>query len=323
MAAGARAAGQDRRGPQALRAEREPAQPLLRLRGAPLDHGGAREGRRDPGAQGRPRPGREADRREPQVEPELGARAGPRRPPWRSCAARRCWPRPSSLESPWNGPATSRPSTGSSCSRPSTTPGSRWARCPTRKRSSRTSWRGSSACSTPRAATWRPSARGAPAAPRRASGSRKRPAEAVVAVGRVPARGPRLRGRGRRGAKFKLLGKPVPRRRRRADLGRRTADRRARPRRQGGPARRIGRVRRGGPPVPRLARGPLRHGDREPPPPRAADARARAARGGEPPPARRDRAVGGGPALRRRLAGGAPRARPRRRASRRRRSRSS
>ena len=61
-----------------------------------------------------------------------------------------------------------------------------------------------------------------------------------------------------------------------------------------------------------FARGPVRHGDREPPPPRAADARAGAPRGGEPAAARRDGPLGRRASLRRRLARRAPRARPRR-----------
>ncbi len=110
--------------------------------------------------------------------------------------------------------------------------------------------------------------------------------------------------------KFKLLGRPVL-----AAVGARIfgggrplgvivlADKEA-------PARRPGRVRRRGRALPRLPRGPLRHGDREPPAPRAAHARARAPRRGEPPAPRRDRPVRRGPPLRGRFAGGPPGARP-------------
>ena len=68
--------GQDRRGAHVLAEERESAQRLRKLRAAPVDHGGAGPCRRDPGAPRGPRQSREADRREPQVERELGPDAG-------------------------------------------------------------------------------------------------------------------------------------------------------------------------------------------------------------------------------------------------------
>ena len=280
---------------------------------------------RGPRPQGRPRRRREADRREPQVEPELGAHAGGGDDGGRAAARRRC-SRPRSSR-PAHGapvPALRDPAQASPprdalrrralARRPSRRGGPRRGRALAAR----------SACSTRRAAIWRRSRTdGDPAAPRRGSASpsaRPRPSSPrtsssatssapKAAIAREQVQAPRPAGAGRAsGARIFGGGRPA---------------RRARPRGQGSPPRRPGRVRRRGRALPRLARGPLRHGDREPAAPRAADARARAPRGGEPPAPRRDRAVRRGPALRRRLPGRPPRARPRRRAWRTRRSRSS
>ena len=84
---GARSGGQVRRGPGVLEEERESAEPVRKLRGAPGDLRGPGARGRGPRPQGRPRRRREADRREPQVERELGAHAGARRRRWPSCGA--------------------------------------------------------------------------------------------------------------------------------------------------------------------------------------------------------------------------------------------
>ena len=312
--------GKHRRGARVLEEERQPAEPVQQLRGPP-----PRSTRRAPTsplalakrgdldaaekliAENRKWNPSWAPTRE--AEPTV-ARAAPREGARRRARAR---PQPS-MERSSRG--TSRPSTSFSSSRRSTTPASRSARCPTRRRSSRTcSARAVGVLDASRGYLATFGEGGAP--PRR--GARRLPAAAHGGDrrGRTSSCSDVLRVGGRAAReKFQLLGRPVPTAIGVPHLRRRPADRRPRARRQGGAPRRPGgRVRRGGRAVPRVARGPLRDGDREPPAPGAADARARAPRGGEPAAARRDRPVGRRAALRRRLAGGAPRARPRRRAS--------
>ena len=115
------------------------------------------------------------------------------------------------------GPATSRPSTSSSSSRPSTTPGFRSARCPTRRPSSRTSSSrvvGVLDASRGYLATFADGRRAPRRGARRASPSG--PAEAVVAQDEFLREVLGVRRARSRREKFKLLGTPVLGRGRRA-----------------------------------------------------------------------------------------------------------
>ena len=186
-----------------------------------------------------------------------------------------------------SGGGVSRPSTSSSSSRRSTTPGCLSARFRTRKPSSKTYSAVPSACSTPRAATSRHSERGARAGPKPASAFRggppsrsvRRTIRAGAPRGRRPPCGANLPVSAHGSSRPRSGCRSAPAAGRSVSCV--LADKELR---RGGQAG----VRRGGRAVPVFARRPLRNGDREPAPPRAPDERPRAPGGGEPPAARRN-----------------------------------